>query len=264
MRIFLTTIIIILASHFSFGQDIEPKKKKGKIGFKKAKELVIDYQYDDYDKLYKGGYIVMKNDLKGLIDVNGQTIFECQYEELRRLSDDHYFILDNGKAGILNEESEIIVPFEYQDIDSATSDFAIVKKDDKWYNLNLETFELDDKNVVFKFPDDIPLFGDCNNFEENYESEKDCSTKKMLEFIYLNTRYPSEAMMKKVEGTVMIRMIIDQEGEIQNPEIVRDIGAGCGEEALRVVEKMPTWIPGRKDGKAVGSYFNLPIKFKLK
>ena len=206
----------------------------------------------------------MKNELYGLIDLQGNIIFECKYEKIRKLREGHYFILDNGVAGILNKESEIIVPFEYQDIDSSTSEFATVKKDGKWYNLNLENFELNDEDVVFKIPDEMPLFNGCSNFQDSYTSAKDCSTKEMLEFIYYNIKYPAEAVKKKVEGTVVIRMIIDYKGEIQNPEIVRDIGAGCGEEALSIIKKMPPWIPGKHEGKSVGTFFNIPIKFKLK
>jgi protein TonB len=56
---------------------------------------------------------------------------------------------------------------------------------------------------------------------------------------------------------------VEPDGSISNPEIVRDIGAGCGEEALRIVNMMPEWIPGRQRGKAVRVQFNLPVRFDL-
>jgi protein TonB len=45
--------------------------------------------------------------------------------------------------------------------------------------------------------------------------------------------------------------------------LLRDIGGGCGEEAVRVVKMMPKWIPGKQKGKPVRTQFNLPVKFKL-
>ena len=66
-----------------------------------------------------------------------------------------------------------------------------------------------------------------------------------------------------LEGTVVIRFIVDETGNIIRPEVIKDIGGGCGQEALRVVKKMPLWEPGRQRDRKVKVYFNLPVKFKL-
>ena len=88
----------------------------------------------------------------------------------------------------------------------------------------------------------------------------------MLEFIYKNIKYPPIARENGVEGTTVIRFVVDKDGSVQDPQIVRDIGAQCGQEALRVVELMNSkglkWIPGKQRGKAVKVYFNLPVKFQ--
>lgn len=90
-----------------------------------------------------------------------------------------------------------------------------------------------------------------------------CSQNAMLQFIYDNIVYPTKARENGVEGTVVIRFIIDKEGVIKNAEILREIGAGCGEEAKRVIEMMPNWVPGEQFGEPVNVYFNLPIMFGL-
>lgn len=85
----------------------------------------------------------------------------------------------------------------------------------------------------------------------------------MLKFIYENIKYPPIARENGVEGTVYVRFVVEKDGSVSNTEIVRDIGAGCGEEAMRVVKKFPRWNPGKQRGRPVRVYFNLPVKFKL-
>ena len=88
-----------------------------------------------------------------------------------------------------------------------------------------------------------------------------------MEFIYKNIKYPPIARENGVEGTVVIRFVVDKDGSVDEPKILRDIGAQCGAEALRVVNMMNNmpqkWIPGKQRGKPVKVYFNLPVKFRL-
>ena len=123
-------------------------------------------------------------------------------------------------------------------------------------------FNLD--NVIAETYDSfvMPRFPGCES-EEPGEVRKKCATKKMLTFIYENVKYPEKARDEKLEGTTVIRFIVEKDGSISNSKIVRNIEGGCGDEALRVVESMPNWIPGKQNGKVVRVQFNLPIKFKL-
>ena len=61
-----------------------------------------------------------------------------------------------------------------------------------------------------------------------------------------------------------VTFVIEKDGSIANAKVLRDIGGGCGQEALRVVKSMPKWKPGRQHGNAVRVQFNLPISFNLK
>ena len=85
----------------------------------------------------------------------------------------------------------------------------------------------------------------------------------LYNFIYSNLRYPQSAMRYKLEGRVFITFVVEKDGSITNVRILRDIGGGCGQEAKRVVEMMPKWIPGKQNGKTVRVQYNLPITFKL-
>lgn len=86
---------------------------------------------------------------------------------------------------------------------------------------------------------------------------------EMMKFISRNIQYPAIAKENNIEGRVVIGFVIDKNGFIRDPEIKRDIGAKCGEEALRVVRNMPQWTPGYQKGEAVNVHFNLPVRFKL-
>lgn len=86
---------------------------------------------------------------------------------------------------------------------------------------------------------------------------------KLLEFISKNIKYPQLARETGTQGRVYISFIVEPDGSISNVELLRGIGAGCDEEAMRVVKAMPKWSPGRQCGKAVRVVFNLPVNFKL-
>lgn len=96
---------------------------------------------------------------------------------------------------------------------------------------------------------------------------KECAEKALKDYIYGELRYPKEAYSSCVEGMAVVSFIVKEDGTVDNITLVRDLGAGTGEEALRIVEKMVLdfgkWIPGERRGKATPIQFNLPIIFSL-
>ncbi len=116
---------------------------------------------------------------------------------------------------------------------------------------------------AYKSAENMPRFPGCEHLESEEEKNK-CAQSEMLKFIYSNIKYPKKAMKKGIEGTVVIGFVVEKDGTITNTKIIRDIGGGCAEEALRIVQMMPLWIPGVQRGKKVRVEFYLPIKFKLK
>jgi len=85
----------------------------------------------------------------------------------------------------------------------------------------------------------------------------------MMKFIVKNMKYPAVARRMGVEGAVFVSFVVDREGKISEPQVIKGISAECDQEALRVIKQMPPWKPGKQNGKAVKSRFVLPIKFKL-
>ena len=82
-------------------------------------------------------------------------------------------------------------------------------------------------------------------------------------YLNRNLRYPSEALSKNITGVCVTRFVVMSDGGIVKAVIVTGIGAGCDEEALRLVCNMPKWKPGMKKGKNVNVRFTLPIHFEL-
>jgi TonB family protein len=87
--------------------------------------------------------------------------------------------------------------------------------------------------------------------------------KKMFEFLGKTIKYPAEAKGKNISGKVYVNFIIGTNGKIQNVKTLRGIHPSLNREAIRIIESMPNWIPGRNRGKAVNVSYNLPIEFKL-
>lgn len=86
----------------------------------------------------------------------------------------------------------------------------------------------------------------------------------MFQFLSEQIKYPEEAIKKNKEGKVYVSFIVEQDGRISNAVVKRGIGNGCDEEAIRVINSMPSWKPGMQDGKTVRVQFILPIHFRLK
>ena len=120
---------------------------------------------------------------------------------------------------------------------------------------------------IFKIVEQMPRFPGCDDFPGDNSAKSDCANKKLMEFIYSNIQYPAIARENNVEGTVVIQFVVDTDGSISNAKVVRDIGAQCGDEALRIVELMNNmpekWTPGKQRGRPVKVLFMLPVKFKL-
>lgn len=114
---------------------------------------------------------------------------------------------------------------------------------------------------TYQVVEDMPRFPGCE--DETIAHRSDCANKKLLQFVYSNLKYPEEAKKRKTEGTVIIQFVIDKEGNVTSPKIIDGIGDGCDEEAFRVVNEMPDWIPGYQRGKPVKVRYTLPVKFKL-
>lgn len=86
----------------------------------------------------------------------------------------------------------------------------------------------------------------------------------MMKYIMENMKYPEQAMKEGIQGRVTVRFIVEKDGSISDVKPVLSVHPLLNKEAVRVVESMPKWTPGKHNGKPVRVRFNLPVMFKLK
>lgn len=83
------------------------------------------------------------------------------------------------------------------------------------------------------------------------------------EYVSKNMKYPAQARRMGVEGRVFVQFVVDKDGTITDVKAVKGIGAGCDEEAVRVLQNAPKWNPGKQRGRSVRVRMVLPITFQL-
>jgi len=113
------------------------------------------------------------------------------------------------------------------------------------------------------FAEVMPRFPGCEDPSMDKQAKKLCSEKAMLNFIYKNIKYPEMAKEVGVSGTTVVEFTVTKDGSLKDFNVMKEIGGGCGKEGLRVVKKMPKWIPGFQGGRRVAVRYRLPIKFAL-
>lgn len=85
----------------------------------------------------------------------------------------------------------------------------------------------------------------------------------LYKFLAENIKYPQMAKESGIQGRVFVTFVVERDGRVTDVRVLRGIGGGCDEEAIRVVQNMPKWTPGKQRGKAVRVQYNLPVKFTL-
>lgn len=147
-----------------------------------------------------------------------------------------------------------------------TSEELDIELEEDLKELKLQETTKEEK--IFKVVEDMPLFSGCEGQGLSKQELKECSDRKLLEFVYQNIKYPQKAIEEKTEGKVIIRFIIERDLTISNVEILKDIGNGCGEEAKRVIlllkEKDRPFTINKSRGKPVRGWYTIPVLFKLK
>lgn len=85
----------------------------------------------------------------------------------------------------------------------------------------------------------------------------------LMKYLSENIKYPEKAKEMKIEGKVFVSFVVQKDGKVADVVVLKGIGGGCDEEAVRVVSAMPNWSPGYQKGKPVNVKYTLPISFVL-
>ena len=111
-------------------------------------------------------------------------------------------------------------------------------------------------------PDKAPKEKDVYVAVDN-EAEFPGGMEDLMKWLNDHIVYPKEAEKEGIQGRVIIKFVIEADGSVTNPEIIRGVSPALDKEALRIVSEMPKWQAAKVNGKEVASYFHLPIVFRL-
>ena len=119
---------------------------------------------------------------------------------------------------------------------------------------------------IFQVVEEMPTFPGCET-EPDKRKRQDCANVRMNQYIFSKMSYKGKNRKGKNKAMLIVRFIVNKEGHIESPQIVGKKGeAGVTSEmetsALEVIQNMPTWNPGRQRGRAVDTYFNLPVRIR--
>lgn len=86
---------------------------------------------------------------------------------------------------------------------------------------------------------------------------------KLMEYLSKNIKYPSIAQENNIQGRVIVEFVVNKDGSIVEPKVMRSVDTSLDNEAMRVIKSMPKWNPGKQRGKAVRVRYTVPVLFRL-
>ena len=115
--------------------------------------------------------------------------------------------------------------------------------------VQIEEEEEEDEQEIFQVVENDPEFPG--------------GAEALYKYLAQNIKYPQLARENNITGRVYVTFVVEKDGSVTGARVLRDIGGGCGQEAIRVVKSMPKWTPGKQRGKNVRVQYNLPVNFSL-
>jgi protein TonB len=172
-------------------------------------------------------------------------------------------VLDEEMVEITKQEEQKPQPVE---VPKQTTQLEIVENEVETEDLNINA-EVDQTEVIEEYvaPEVVE--------EEVVEQEIFQIVEEMpsfpggeaelMKYVGSHIKYPQIARETGIQGRVFVGFVVEPDGSISNVKLLRGIGGGCDEEAMRVIKSLPKWKPGKQRGKAVRVSYQIPVFFKL-
>lgn len=122
--------------------------------------------------------------------------------------------------------------------------------------------EVETPAETFQIVEEMPYLSSCKEARDI----KQCSNQALMKAVDTELRYPKKAVQAQYEGLAVVRFVVNKEGRMQDIQLIRDPGAGLGEEAVRTLAQLSEelqWEAGKQRGRAVNVSLMLPVRFKL-
>ena len=170
-----------------------------------------------------------------------------------------------------DQEEEEMIPITQQEIvpppppPPAAVEIEIVEDDEEVEDIEIEETDIDEDTEV----EIVEIVEEVEAEQEIFTVVEDMpgfpgGEEELFRFLGKNIKYPAMAKDAGIKGTVYVNFVVWIDGTIKDVKVLRGIGGGCDEEAMRVVKNMPKWKPGKQRGKTVPVTYNLPIRFTLR
>ncbi len=205
----------------------------------------------------------------GLVVILALSIFALNFKNYDndKVEISQRTVLDEMEETVI-QTAEDTPPPPPPETPEVTTELTIVE-DDAVIENELGIIDMSEKNAVNEEVVQVVVEEEVEEVEEEIftvvenDPEFPGGMEALYKYLQTSIKYPTIAKENNITGRVYVTFVVEKDGSIANPRILRDIGGGCGQEAIRVVKAMPKWKPGKQRGKAVRVQFNLPVSFNL-
>ena len=196
---------------------------------------------------------IMKTDIKKGIDITTTDYKKTLHDNLQ-------YILDSGKISQAMKDNYYSLGYPFRTDIRQTLNPTIF--------LNIRLFNQTEANYLIKTYPYTPKKTNCNCDDIAIGAEEIAQfpggDASLMRFIREHITYPAYENDLGISGRVLIRFVVDKEGNVCDVEILKKVSTEIDKEAKRVIESLPKWTPAKSGGKAVCIYYNIPINFTLK
>jgi periplasmic protein TonB len=133
-------------------------------------------------------------------------------------------------------------------------------------NTEIEVIEQVEEEVeddtVFMIVENMPALGPCKDMRGDERHQ--CTQMEIIKYVTKNTKYPPIAKDAGIQGTVFVYFVVDKNGDVKDAKVLREVDPRLDKEALRVIQTLPKFEPGKQRGKPVSVQYTIPVKFIIK
>lgn len=186
--------------------------------------------------------------------------------DLLRVAKPHVDVPELPKTNAQNPEIPKPLAFKAPIIvdEEVPGDIDIFNQDDRNKYTNSVLVDVSEEPVAVEKDEAIEIKGEekIPIFVEEMPSYRGGDAERQ-KFLADNIKYPPQAIETGIQGTVYVQFIVDSKGNITDVKMLRGIGGGCDDEAVRIVKMMPQWNPGKQNGKTVRVLYTMPVVFRI-
>lgn len=155
---------------------------------------------------------------------------------------------------IVDDEEEIEEELEIEDLElDEDTEIEIIE----------DVYEEEpEEEEIFMIVEDMPAFGPCKKLSGDERNQ--CTQLEIIKYVSKNTKYPPIAKDAGIQGTVYVYFVVDKSGDVTDSKVLRPVDPRLDAEALRVINTLPKFEPGKQRGKSVSVQYTIPVKFIIR